>query len=1425
MKKYISIFLTFVLVVLQSANVFAVDSTYDYFVEAESFTSSNFRVDGNANVISDANSSGGNYIGVYTTSSAEYYAEYSVEVSEGGVYDLFLASSPAEGSSWSSKIYMSVNDGEKTELFGKTVSSTNNSRIKWYNVGSVRLNGGYNTIKYFVSDSISSGYRSAFIDCFGLNKSSFRLSHLGCEATMNVFQSGENISLSVNTNVVASEDSSYAYSLSDVYGNVVRTGTAIVAKGKSKAEIVFDNLGLGYYVLEVENLKTAFSIVKALSDRIKYSDTPFAIDTAFSYSAQWDVNRTDYAKILGLSGVSWIRDRITFDGNSNYSDGEYSFTDTKIQNTAQLLKPYGIRVSNVAGDVPENIVKDYGTYIPDDLLEVYKFWKSAANNYGDSVDNWEIFNEVDNGGQVGSWDSPDLYAAVMKAAAVGINDGSNAMVSVQGAMTGTEHKNEYGEMLIRNGVFDYSAFDNTHHHKFTSGTLASYYEFAGLKSIENRVNAQKNLNSKAPIWVTEAGIALEAAEGVDLNKEQQLVQAKYLVTSAVESIASGSDKHFFFFGPRYHEGSVSWGMMSEESYRPYMYPSYSAQCAMTDILGRGIYIGKIDKSNSNISAYLFNNGKNDVIVMWSKSGNQTISLNASGKVYDMWGNELSEIVKGNTITLDAEPMYVVCNNNEEGVVYNRRPQIVAEKKEINDAKRIVLLQKYSDVSRGGSRTDGYMISSTNNTVTLEVTNLSDKTMTGRINYNTENGWKLDKEYVDVTVEPMSATTIEFEIMPANGASTEYLSFVGEFDGQYTSPSTAKLVEVKDGIVTIEAETDAKSQNGFSTYTQGSNKGLKIYTQANGEYKIEFEVYSNESRVYDLWSLGGILGYTGCSNHTINVNGKKIEASVKNTKNVTYSSGENSVGWNSYNDVRLKKGLNVIEFKVSVPRNSGDGYIASALDKIVLVPKGLLGYREAENYTTKTGMYYTDDKSVASDGRTMKLFTYGIQNPISNNTLSYDFAVNEDGKYDVWILSTQANESWVTKWKFGFDGSTPSYPSSWTQTVENIVEIDGQEMYWYRVQNDAALTRGIHTVSIEGSEKRTNNDDYMFHIIDAVVVIKESSSSSWTNGWAPENSTNNMPNNMISVIKKSLLTEYDLKNITDNITLPKNVEGATISWSSSNSSVISGNGVVNRPEKGQGDVSVTLTASIDVDGTTSSTTYALTVKELTDAEREPELSAELIKYNDGYSGIQMYVKNTDILSGEEENMPAVVVAKYKKTSNEFLGFVGEQNCTYTNASGDKFIVDGNRVSCYITGAELNKPVTFVVYKEGMRPGKETIAYVNEYCPTIGDGDIEFSFRTKKGESAYRVVIYKNGMSFSKIIHIFEGQTIIYDENDTQDDKFVKQGIGRRVISTKGEAEMPLWRFPTPENEEDIIYKVFLWEWDSLKPLVEMITLNN
>jgi hypothetical protein len=94
------------------------------------------------------------------------------------------------------------------------------------------------------------------------------------------------------------------------------------------------------------------------------------------------------------------------------------------------------------------------------------------------------------------------------------------------------------------------------------------------------------------------------------------------------------------------------------------------------------------------------------------------------------------------------------------------------------------------------------------------------------------------------------------------------------------------------------------------------------------------------------------------------------------------------------------------------------------------------------------------------------------------------------------------------------------------------------------------------------------------------------------------------------------------SVTKNVTLSlSGGKGSTISWASSNSSIVSPNGTVTRPTAGSGDKAVTLTATISKGGSVQTKQFVINVKQLLDST-PPTLTINLI--GGTYQGAQTIV---------------------------------------------------------------------------------------------------------------------------------------------------------------------------------------------------------
>src|SRR5581483_11110499 len=93
-----------------------------------------------------------------------------------------------------------------------------------------------------------------------------------------------------------------------------------------------------------------------------------------------------------------------------------------------------------------------------------------------------------------------------------------------------------------------------------------------------------------------------------LTPEDKRRQAEFIPKSYVESLAHGTDKHFFFVFPHYIENGVEFGTLTADL-KPY--PGYAALATLTDALGAAIYLGEIRFRQPGLHLHVFNNGEGE----------------------------------------------------------------------------------------------------------------------------------------------------------------------------------------------------------------------------------------------------------------------------------------------------------------------------------------------------------------------------------------------------------------------------------------------------------------------------------------------------------------------------------------------------------------------------------------------------------------------------------------------------------------------------------------------------------------------------------------------------------------------------------------------------------------------------------------------
>jgi len=119
------------------------------------------------------------------------------------------------------------------------------------------------------------------------------------------------------------------------------------------------------------------------------------------------------------------------------------------------------------------------------------------------------------------------------------------------------------------------------------------------------------------------------------------------------------------------------------------------------------------------------------------------------------------------------------------------------------------------------------------------------------------------------------------------------------------------------------------------------------------------------------------------------------------------------------------------------------------------------------------------------------------------------------------------------------------------------------------------------------------------------------------------------------------------SVTGDLTLPTTGDnGSTITWSSGNPAVVGADGTVNRPSYGSGDVTVTLTATVQKGGESQTVTITVIIKAM------PPVPGYKEMHTIGAASLNMaYVPAKSLLTGSADNVAATVDAGYWLSETE------------------------------------------------------------------------------------------------------------------------------------------------------------------------------
>jgi len=802
-------------------------------VEGEAPTQSNMLPGATA----QAGASGGASLRLYTATAAPaggYVARYSVVSPEAAIYELTATTIPVNVD-WASPYRFRVNDGEWRTTTSATQLAVVSSELRKYRLGAVTLPAGENTIEFQVVDrrkSPNTNY-TLFLDSFTLTPVPMSLTAVSAPGRFGVFEAGEDVTVHATLNAAAPGPIPVSWKITDYWGEEVATGESVASVGSNMAVIDLGrDLRTGAYRVEArfagrETVTTgAFTVLPALADRAAVEDSPFAVDVYGSkLIATGDAEK--FARVLQLTGVDWIRDRQRWNDVINPSPGAIDFTgETQPQAWLKAADAAGLKTMSSFHDGPA-WTRTSTRELPQDLRDMYDFALSAGEHYDGLVDAWQLWNEQNRKFTLES-EGADRYASVMKAAALGFLDSGTDAQLIGGGLAGVDP--HYAQWQFRNGILDYlDAFAyHTHTTVNTSATVNQHPDFAS-----QLVAAEPFGGSTKGRWVSESGIALNTADATQLpSAVHEQLQARYIVSSAAQSLAQGSTKQFFFIAAPYREGASYWSM-----YRSPDEPmaALAAQSVMTDTLGDGRYRGRIGDLPATVEAYVFDTGRAQAAVLWSPE-HTTVDVGIDGgaaTVTDLMGRETDAAVSGSIarIELGPDPVYVTAAGIG-GVVdapeaASDAAQVVAD--DFSAAERVVIQQVFDADTSKNSQTHGYgLVATAPTSLTVEVYNFNDREVSAQIEAAAEGGWQVGGGSPTVSVPAGGRVEVPFTISAGADLvhSASDLTIVAKVDGEASSPSVAEL-RPRTAAFTAAHVIDGVDDKLRVTYTNATSTAQQI----------------------------------------------------------------------------------------------------------------------------------------------------------------------------------------------------------------------------------------------------------------------------------------------------------------------------------------------------------------------------------------------------------------------------------------------------------------------------------------------------------------------------------------------------------------------------------------------------------------------
>jgi hypothetical protein len=418
----------------------------------------------------------------------------------------------------------------------------------------------------------------------------------------------------------------------DVDGKQVGRGTA----RDRTAEL--GKLPIGYF--EVRQQDGPGRITAAvLAKSAPSENTPIALDAAMSWFYSDPQQIRDACKLCRLTGVTWVRDRLSW---PELETARRTWAEeTRYERAMRIQHEAGLKVLQVNHISPGWATENPARF-PEDLRDVYRFYRGLAKRWNGLADAIEPWNEPDIelfGGHTGC-----EIASFQKAAYLGLKAGDPQLPVCQSvfAIDRSETLEEFGA----NEVYPYFDRYNLHH-------------YIGLPAYPRAYGRHRAVSGGRPMWTTEFNLPVNWADEQtkEPSDEELRVQAYRVAKVFAAALNEGTQKAFYFILGDYVERNLQYGLVHKDLTPR---PAFVAFATVGRLLNGAQPIGRVDLGDELLKGYVFSTEvdgvERETLVVWSETKKSTVEIRPAEMAYDYLGRKMPH---PRTAELTRAPVFIV----------------------------------------------------------------------------------------------------------------------------------------------------------------------------------------------------------------------------------------------------------------------------------------------------------------------------------------------------------------------------------------------------------------------------------------------------------------------------------------------------------------------------------------------------------------------------------------------------------------------------------------------------------------------------------------------------------------------------------------------------------------------------------------------